>query len=303
VNEFEAITEILDVLAIPASEESFIIGPGDDGAVIRPPSGQDIVASIDTILEGVHFPRGSDPALVGYRAFMVSASDIAAMGSDPAYAIVALTLPEIELSTIRKLAEGLKEASDDCRMPIVGGNLCYGKSMSISISVHGWVPRGQELTRSGAKSGDKIFVSGFLGGAAAALERNDLANQDKKSDLDPLTQAFFKPLARLELGVSIRGQANSAIDISDGLAKDLYALCSLSGVGGELDSSKIPIATGASLDQALFGGDDYELCFTAASIPSGAEDIVSCIGKVVPSKGLWLDGEELEPNGYVHFSR
>jgi len=303
MDEFEAIEEIVSTLGKSPVASHVQLGPGDDAAITSSPTGFDTVSSIDTLSEGVHFPLGSDPKLIGYRSFMVSVSDLAAMGADPSHAMVALTLPDDpEIEWIKRLSEGFKEAADSCEMPVVGGNLTYGKQFSISVSVHGWVPSGLGLLRAGSKVGDMIYVSGRLGGAAAALEQCDLAGERAEGNLDPLVSAFFKPKSRLNIGISLRGIANSAIDISDGLLKDMYAISIRSGVGMEVDSASVPVAQGARLEQALYGGDDYELCFTGKKLPESLLNDVFCIGKVVSSLGIRVDGEEVAPGGYIHFS-
>ena len=304
MNEFEAIDEIVRTLGANSVGPHVQLGPGDDAAIISSPRGFDTVSSIDTLSEGVHFPLASDPKLIGYRSFMVSVSDLAAMGAEPSYAMVALILPDYpEIEWIKRLSEGFKEAADICEMPIVGGNLTYGKQFSISVSVHGWVPSGLALQRTGSKVGDMIYVSGRLGGAAAALEQCDLAGERAEGKLEPLASAFFKPKSRLDIGISLRGVANSAIDISDGLLKDLYSISVCSGVGMEIDSASVPVARGARLEQALYGGDDYELCFTGQMLPESLFSDIFCIGKVVSSSGIRVDGEEVSPGGYIHFSR
>lgn len=300
MREFELIEDILRTLGDCTTAAEVVLGPGDDAAILAPPADIELVASIDTLVEGVHFPLAAVPQLVGYRALMVSVSDLAAMGAAPGYGLVALSFSEARVDWVRGLAEGLRLAAQDCGLPIVGGNLTAGPT-SISVSVHGWVAPGTALTRSGARPGDGIYVTGELGGAAAAVSRGGL--EDCRDDaLDPLAYRYFKPQPRLIAGQCLRGVASGAIDVSDGLLQDLDHICSASSVGAELVSEAIPIAAGASIEQALTGGDDYELCFTSPIAPPELACGTSRIGTVVESEGIFLDGIATEPVGYEHFA-
>ena len=300
MNEFELIAEILQTLGDATGAPGVSLGPGDDAAVLEPPAGAAVAASIDTLVGGVHFPSGADPQLVGYRALMVSASDLAAVGAAPGYALVALTFPEPDVSWVRGLAQGLRAAADVCSIPLVGGNLAAGP-LSITVSAHGWVTPGTALTRSGARPGDDVYVTGQLGGAAAAVSRGDLERYHNKN-ADALARRYFNPQARLVAGERLRGYASSAIDVSDGLLQDLNHICTASNVGAELVLSAIPVFEGASPQQALSGGDDYELCFTASATLPDLECATTRIGKIVSSPGILLDGKPVEPVGYEHFA-
>jgi len=299
VSEFDLIDEILATLGDSTQSDQVRVGPGDDGAVVAVPDNVELVASIDALVGDVHFPLRAQPQLIGYRALMVSTSDLAAMGAAPGYALVALSLPEPDADWARGLAQGLRAAAKDCGMTVVGGNIATGP-VNISVSVHGWVPIGSALTRSGAKSGDGIYVTGALGGAAAALARGDL-DRCREDDLDALESRYFKPQARLTAGQRLRGYASAAIDVSDGLLKDLGHICAASNVGAKLLLDAIPVTQGASVDNALAGGDDYELCFTSASTPPDLGCQTSCIGSVVDTLGMWIDGQAVELKGYEHF--
>lgn len=291
MNEFELIDEILAVLGTAA--EGGVIGPGDDCAVIAPPPGELLVSSIDTLVGGVHFPLTAPGALVGYRAIMVSLSDLAAMGAEPAQVLVALTLEETDQRWALEVAAGMREAILETGGRILGGNLARGQR-NITVSVHGFCPGDRLLTRAGAKPGNGIFVTGSLGASAAAVARSLL---DELTN--PLTQRYFRPRARIDAGCSLRGVATSAIDLSDGLLQDLGHLCEASGTGAALESSAIPVAEGAELTHALHGGDDYELLFTASEKP-GDVDCVR-IGTVTAEAGIRLDGSPVAIKGYVHF--
>jgi len=299
VTEFEFIDAILATLGDRAAGPLTRVGPGDDAAVITVPRGMDVVSSIDTLVADVHFPADAAPWLIGYRAIMVSASDLAAMGAEHGWLIVGLTLPIPDVDWARALTEGMRAALMRANLRLVGGNIARGP-LALAVSVHGCVPAGRALLRSGARPGDRIWVTGTLGGAAAALARGGLATYRSPEELDELARRYFLPEAQIGAGAVLREQASAAIDISDGLLQDLGHLCRASGVGAELDLDAIPITPGATLTHALSGGDDYELCFTAASPPRLGVP-VSCIGRIVATPGIRADGNDLGSAGFQHF--
>ncbi len=299
MTEFELIDAILATLGDRAAGPLTRVGPGDDAAVITVPRGMDVVSSIDTLVADVHFPADAAPWLIGYRAIMVSASDLAAMGAEHGWLIVGLTLPIPDVDWARALTEGMRAALMRANLRLVGGNIARGP-LALGVSVHGCVPAGRALLRSGARPGDLIWVTGTLGGAAAALARGGLATYRSPEELDELARRYFLPEAQIGAGAVLREQASAAIDISDGLLQDLGHLCRASGVGAELDLDAIPITPGATLTHALSGGDDYELCFTAASPPRLGVP-VSCIGRIVATPGIRADGNDLGSVGFQHF--
>lgn len=300
MKEFELIDRIVAVLGDVAAGGGVRIGPGDDAAVTTLPPGMELVSTIDALVADVHFPSAAGPALIGYRAIMVSASDLAAMGASGGFLLVALNLPEGDPDWVSDLARGMARATRELGLALAGGNIASGP-LAISVAAHGFCPAGQALTRSGARVGDDVYVTGRLGGAAAAVARGGLERCRAESDLDHLSRRYFLPRARLPEGVRLLGRASSAIDLSDGLLQDLSHIGDRSGVGFELDSGSVPVAEGASLAQALSGGDDYELCFTAAGSPPSLGVPVHRVGRVVERRGLWLDGRSVDPAGYQHF--
>ncbi len=302
MNEFELIDEILQALGDATGAPGVRVGPGDDSAVVAAPAGTDVVASIDTLIADVHFPAAAPAELVGYRALMVSMSDLAAMGADPGYALVALSLPQADPQWAVELARGLGAAAADCDVPIVGGNIARGP-VCISVSVHGWVPAGLAITRAGAKPGDQVYVTGPLGAAAAALARGGLEDYCDESSMDDLARAYFRPLAQLTAGQRLRGVATAAIDVSDGLLQDLGHVCAVSGVAAELEHNSLPVAPGATVHQALSGGDDYELCFTCDEVPPELGSEAVRIGQIVGGSGVFVDGKQLDVAGYSHFAQ
>ena len=301
MNEFELIDAVVAALGDATTGADVRLGPGDDAAVTMPPADFDLVSSIDALVADVHFPADADPALIGYRAMMVSASDLAAMGATGGFALVALSLEHDDALWLRDLASGMARAVNACSMRLVGGNIARGP-LTIAVSVHGYVPAGAALLRSGARAGDDVFVTGRLGAAAAAVAAGRLADCRDGVAMDPLAERYFRPMARLAEGAALRGVASSAIDLSDGLLQDLGHVCRASGVGVELESALVPVAEGASLHQALSGGDDYELCFTVRGAPPALAVPVQRIGRVVAEPGVRLDGQPAT-GGYQHFGR
>ena len=291
MNEFELIDEILTVLGETA--RGGVIDPGDDCAAVAVPEGELLVSSIDTLIGAVHFPDDAPGDLVGYRAMMVSVSDLAAMGAVPLQLLVALTLEEKDKNWALDVARGMAKAVGETGGAILGGNLARGPR-SITISVHGSCPESQLLRRGGAAVGDGIYVTGALGASAAAVAAQCLGELD-----DPRTHRYFRPRARVEAGRALRGVASSCIDVSDGLLQDLSHICKASGVGAALIGSDIPVGEGGNLDHALHGGDDYELLFTAPDAPESVD--VYRIGTVVDGPGIHLDDEPVAIKGYQHF--
>ena len=296
MDEFTLIERIRAQLGGDAPEW-LVLGPGDDGAVIRAPAGQDITSSIDSFLADVHFPARADAELIGYRCLMASLSDLAAMAATPAWVLVALSLPLGDAGWVTALARGMDDAATAASARIVGGNLAAGP-LTITVSVQGCVPTGAMLTRSAANPGDAICLSGPIGGAAAALRQIDLA-ASRPSQLGALERSYWRPQPPFSLAPELRSHASSGIDLSDGLLADLGHVAAASGVSLHLECATIPLAEGAGLDDALSGGDDYALAFTTAHRPLAARFAV--IGEVASGSGLQLDGRRVDEQGFRHF--
>ena len=299
VNEFGLIDDITQALGDSATAPWVHVGIGDDAAVMRPRPGFDAVASIDTLVADVHFPMSAPADLIGYRALMVSLSDLAAMAALPRYALVALTLPElgsqISPQWVQQLAQGMAMAAQETGTALCGGNLTRG-ALSISVSVHGEVEQGQAKLRSSGEPGQRLFVTGALGGAAACLRQQQHLFVAPDA-LSAMQNAYYRPQARFDCRRDIQA-ASCAIDISDGLLQDLNHVLKASGCGADLRAAAIPLAAGASLEDALSGGDDYQLLFASAeSVTTGV-----CIGELSSELGLRLDGKGVEIHGYQHFS-
>lgn len=317
MDEFQLIRQFFDR---PPVDASVRVGVGDDGAVLRPQAGRDLVSVIDTLVEGVHFPANLAPAAVGYRAVAVNLSDIAAMGARPRWMTLALTLDDADEAWLRGFAAGLFAAADEYGVSLVGGDTTRGRQKVISIQISGDVTPGKVLCRSGAAPGERLFVSGTLGDAAAGLAI--LCQDEGGSDRnDYLQNRFSRPSARVRLGQALAGLASAAIDISDGLYADIARLLDKSGTSGVIETSSIPLSTqlrsfcgdDAALKFALAGGDDYELCFTVAAdaeatVKALAEELgvmLTCIGELGVGQGLTCTrrGRRMDyvNEGYRHF--
>jgi thiamine-monophosphate kinase len=322
--EFQLIERIRELTE--QSRDDVRIGIGDDAAVLAPPVGQELAVAIDTLVEGVHFPRGTPPADIGWKSLAVNLSDLAAMGATPAWALLALTLPEADVAFVDGFAAGFARLAQPHRLALVGGDTTRGP-LSVSVAVHGFVPPGKALTRSGARVGDAVLVTGTLGDAAAGLHA--LQNPWREGDNQRLAWRDFLvgrlnlPTPRLAAGAALRGQASACIDISDGLLADLGHICSASGVGAELDAALLPRSpalmalydSSSVLQFALGGGDDYELCFTvpAQRLADVQADLsrlgcgVTRIGRIVDGGGVRVrdaQGRGLEnaQSGWEHFA-
>ena len=274
------------------NDKSVINSVGDDCAVIK--NTKQLTISTDTFIEGVHFFKNTPAKLIAYKALAVNLSDLAAMGSKPKYFTLALTLPNLEHKWLQEFSNSLKKLAQEFDISLIGGDTTKGK-LSITITVIG---EGESLLRrSGAKVGDSIFVSGDLGGAKLALQQIKSKQKIKKNALKKLQ----KPLPRIELGVLLNSIATSCIDISDGLIADLSHILKQSKVGAEINSKQIPIFKGSNLEYALYGGDDYQLCFTANLKEVKHILDISKIGEITNGDNLRIDGEINTQSGYLHF--
>lgn len=315
MGEFDLIRQIFQPVAEATSSPLLPLGLGDDCALQIIEAGSQLVFSIDTLVEGVHFPHNYNPAFLGWRSLAVAASDLAAMGADPVCFTLALTLPSAERGWVANYADGLLEAAKAFGLALAGGDTTRGP-LTISIQVHGTVPAGTALTRSGAEPGDLVCVSGTLGDASAALVW--LEGDSDSEEVMRLLSRYHHPEPRLALGQALRGYATAMIDISDGLEADLQHILIASGVGARIDAAQLPLSPellrlvpDKARQLALYGGDDYELCFTIPPSAwerfqqSGCARSISVIGEITSEPGLWCKGpggyERLAAGGYDHF--
>ena len=313
MGEFELIRKYFQPLADGAGQDQLLLGPGDDCAIQRVSPGLDLVFSVDTLVEGVHFPSDYSPDYLGWRALAVAVSDLAAMGASPVCFTLALTLPDANQGWLKPFAEELARASKAFGIALAGGDTTRGP-LTITIQEHGTVESGRALYRSGAKPGDLICVSGTLGAAGAALDYL-AAPAPSPAQLALLSRYHF-PQPRLSLGQQLAGCASSAIDISDGLLADLGHILDASGAGARIDTGRIPMMAELvalkgenARDLALGAGDDYELCITIPPETFGTLDDsvareLTVIGKITSEPGLQLSGPAPGGiKGYDHFGR
>jgi thiamine-monophosphate kinase len=299
-----------------------LIGIGDDGAVVTPSPDRSLVAVVDTLIEGVHYPLNFPASDVGFRAVAVNLSDVAAMGATPRWMTLALTLAEADESWLTGFSAGLFEAAREYDLALIGGDTTRGAQTVISVQLLAEVSSNAILTRAGAKPGDGIYVTGTVGDAAGGLALLKAASAlDPDNDDGYLVRRFSRPSARVAFGASIAGFASAAIDLSDGLGTDLEKLLCASGAAATIDLALLPVSThlrrkfghDRAVDFALDGGDDYELCFTAKSaaharlqaLALGEGLTITRIGEVERGAGLNCirDGKSLpyQDRGYRHF--
>ena len=303
------------------SRPDVALGIGDDAALIEPPKGQQVVLAVDTLVEGVHFAKGVPASAIGWKALAVNLSDLAAMGAEPAVALLALTLPAEDGAFVDEFATGFSALADTHRVALVGGDTTRGP-LAASVTVVGYVPKGKALTRAGAEAGDDLWVTGTLGDAAGALAlwKSGIPMLRTGS----LRERLDRPAPRLGAGLALRGLATACIDVSDGFLADLGHILAMSGVGADVEADVLPVSpalrdafpdTPARRALQLSGGDDYELCFTAPAkkreAVQAALDAVATpatrVGRITEGASLRLfdaDGLPLAlppRRGYVHF--
>lgn len=266
MDEFDLIDKFLRPIAY--ARDDVLLGIGDDGALVAPAAGEALLVVTDTLVAGVHFPDSLAAADIGYRALAVNLSDIAAMGGEPKWATLALTLPAPEQAWVQGFAQGLGAALAAHGVALIGGDTTRG-ALTITVQLIGSVPHDLALRRDGASPGDAVFVSGTLGDASGGLVAAG-GGELPAEHVEYLLRRFARPTPRLALGRALRGVASSCIDISDGLLADLGHIAAESGCGARLEVRLLPLSPAllASFDEATVqryaavGGDDYELCFT-----------------------------------------
>ena len=272
-----------------------VAGIGDDAAVINPPVGQQQLIAVDTLNAGIHFPIETSAADIGYKALAVNISDIAAMGGEPVWFTLSLSLPAANEEWLASFCDGMAALIDQYQLTLIGGDTTHGP-LSVTIQIAGHVPTGQALLRSGSKPGDDIYVTGYLGNAAAGLLalRGELS-VDAASQIE-FINALNRPVPRVAMGRDLRVLANACIDISDGLAADLGHILEMSRVGAVINFDDIPVSknlrklqlTAQQLQQlVLCSGDNYELCFTAsADKRARIEKLASRVGLPITRIGV-----------------
>ena len=316
LGEFDIITKYF---ANRRPRSDVALGIGDDAAVLNVRADRKLVLAMDTIAAGVHFLENAAPEDIGYRALAVNLSDLAAMGAEPSWMSLSLSLPHADERWLDGFAKGLFELAEAYDVVLIGGDTVRGP-LAITVQVGGWVEHDRYLTRSGARPGDEIFISGVPGEAAAglALLRDGSKQEDAAAHL---IQRFLRPTPRVQVGRALRTVASAAMDVSDGLLADLGKLCAASGCGARLELDALPVSRPMRtlfreeecLQYALAGGDDYELLFAvtpghAAALRDRtfADVPLTRIGSMTSDEGVrcFLGDNEHVPAraGYDHFA-
>lgn len=319
MNEFELIRTYFAAQGL--ARDDVVVSIGDDAAVVRPPPGMEAVLTTDMLVADTHFFADSDPRSIGHKSLAVNLSDLAAMGAEPAWFTLDLSLPRVEPGWLESFARGLFDLADRHRVQLVGGDTVRGP-LAVAIQLCGFVPAGTALRRTGAGAGDGVYVSGTLGDAALALLRRQGKLTFSSAEGEQLQQRLDYPEPRLAIGTALRTVATSCIDVSDGLVADLSHILEASSVGARIALERIPFSKVyrqhqqrlGGWDLALSNGDDYELCFTVprarqaelAGLLSDCGCEVSYVGEIEVEPGLRVvdaRGELYTPvrGGYEHF--
>ncbi|MBT1062946.1 thiamine-phosphate kinase [Bowmanella sp. Y26] len=316
-----------DIIARYFKERSHLrrdvqLGIGDDCAVVNVPQNQSLAVTTDTLVGGVHFPNDTSPRAIAHKAVAVNLSDLAAMGAEPAWISLSLSMPDVDEHWLDEFSLGLQELTEYYSVQLIGGDTVQGP-LSITLTAQGFVPKEQALTRAKAKPGDWLYVTGTLGDAGLGLDM-----LQGRMDVPPKHRNFVAnrlnyPTPRVLVGTVLRRIASSCIDVSDGLIADLQHVLNASHCGAVLQVDKLPLSEAmrdsVSLEQgiryALSAGDDYELLFSVSEEQKGNLDLamatasvsVTCIGQLngVQGKLELRDGKEryaFEGKGYQHFS-
>jgi len=273
MDEFALIERYFTARSRP--RDDVVVGIGDDAAVTRIDSHAEIVIATDMLVEGTHFPAGTPAHALGHRCLAVNLSDLAAMGAQPLWCTLALSLPDGAAQWVDEFSAGFMALADEHDIALIGGDTVRGP-LSMSVTVHGRVAPGEAITRAGAASDHVLYVTGDTGRAAAGLALLSDETERRTEEHSPLVERFWYPAPRVREGCALIGIASAMIDISDGLHVDVARLLQASGVGAKLDLGAIRVATEAverfgrarALEFALTGGDDYELCF---AVPADRE--------------------------------
>ena len=305
----------------PVARADVRVGVGDDAALVQPAAGTELAVTTDALVAGVHFHEDIDPAALGHKALAVNLSDLAAMGAEPAWFLLALTLPAQSVPAwLERFAQGMYNLAQAHGVQLIGGDVARGP-LAITITALGSLPAGQGLLRSGARAGDRIYVTGTLGDAALALAERRGEQAFAPQERDELKARLERPTPRIAEGRALRGLASSAIDVSDGLLADLGHVLEASAVGARIELAALPLSAAyrrqlgqLGWDYALAGGDDYELCFTAPpaaagrieALARGAPVPMTAIGEIVAGSGIDIrdpDGRryQAQRTGYDHF--
>ena len=310
-SEFDIISKYFTGAGWQMSDQ-VVLGPGDDCAILDVPTGEQLVVSTDSLVEGVHFPAGFNPGLIASRALRVNLSDLAAMGAKPLACTLALNLPAVDESWLSHFSRALQQETEMLEIPLTGGNIAQGP-LTVTLQVLGTVEAGRAIRRDSAAIGDDVYVTGALGEGAGGL-----IALEQQLEAAELIRAYASPASRITTGRRLSGYASAAIDVSDGLVADLGHIADASGLGAELLVKRIPVSETLrklvgdeqAWELALTGGDDYELCFTAPTslrkeiLSRDFGVMVTRIGEMTSGQGIQFSPPDFTlkgKSGYQHF--
>lgn len=319
MKEFELIKQFFRDQIVKRKDVT--LGIGDDCALVVPPERQHIAVTTDTLVEGVHFPKQTEPRAIGHKSVAVSLSDLGAMGAEPTWISLALTMPDADEEWLKEFCAGVFELCEFYNVQLIGGDTTQGP-LSITVTAQGFTPFEKHICRCGAKAGDWVYVTGDLGDAALALKHIQGKVMVDAVYREQILTKLNYPKPKVLVGQSLREYASSAIDLSDGLISDLGHLCSASNVGANIVLDDLPISAvladtlgkEQAIDLALTGGDDYELLFTVSednkvgmeTALTHAGTKVTCIGQLNGSEKITttMDNKPVQINssGYEHFT-
>ncbi|MCX7121217.1 MAG: thiamine-phosphate kinase [Gammaproteobacteria bacterium] len=311
MNEFDLIQKFF---FSRTKQGSVIVGNGDDCAIVKAPAKHSLAMSMDTLVSGLHFDDSFSPENIGYKSLAVNLSDLAAVGATPAWVMLSLSLPSIDEKWLAGFQAGFFELFDSYPMTLIGGDLTRGP-LSITVQVTGFLPDSTAILRSGAQVGDYIYVTHEVGDAVLALQYLHKGKALSEAAAKNVLQRLHRPTPRIQEGILLRGIANSAIDISDGLYGDLKHILNASGVGAKIFIDQIPVSGILAQESndlrrqiALHSGDSYELCFTAAknAVLPKLPCKITCIGEITQDLKIKIIDDKNQPvsvvgESFTHF--
>ncbi len=321
MSEFDLINQFFKASYIKRND--VLLGIGDDCAILSPPPDKSLAVSTDTLISGVHFPQSTNAEDIGYKSLAVNLSDLAAMGAEPAWVSLAISMPDANKIWLNDFMLGFNELLDQYNVALIGGDTTHG-ALSITVNITGFVSFKKMLKRSNARAGDAIFVTNTIGDACIGLEialNNQMPIELSDTDTDYFVDCLNRPQPQIKAGQLLTRFSVAAIDVSDGLIADLSHICNASNVGAHLKLEKIPLSDALTSyyndkpdwQKILSAGDDYQLCFTCP--PEQVDEMsqlmhqqkipITCIGEIIDSVGVSFSlGSEsivITPSGYNHF--
>ena len=322
MSEFDLINQFFKTTEV--KRDDVLLGIGDDCAILSPPSGKQLAVSTDTLISGVHFPEMTTARDIGYKSLAVNLSDLAAMGAEPAWASLAISLPEEDKIWLENFMQGFNELAEKFNVALIGGDTTQGP-LSITVNITGFIETDKCLKRSNANVGDLIFVTGSIGDAHVGLKLILGNNSSEQTAFDSheayCIDRLNRPKPQVVAGQQLTAFSVAAIDVSDGVMADLQHICTASGVGARLNIDHLPVSEALlrlynnkpEWQSILTAGDDYELCFTCPQEEVSdiqktlkAHDVsMTCIGEITAATGIkCFDKNQLlniNQTGFQHF--